>query len=329
MSKIFLRLYERVSYWGLEESGLTLKNRDSIILTNQYLFLLAIIFSVQSFFSFLFIGFGTTTYILLAVSSLFYTSFAFFKSLRTNKYAISFIFLLLCSITTYYSSLCGLESGIFLFYFPMLSAVFIFFSIKENKLLVIFILLFILSNLYLSAGSNFTLIRNSERYFGFRNTLLLLNISCMLSILMLNSYFFQVKREEYYFTLNRNLYKREQIENLKNELVRVRELISADDITEESLKHLVESAQINDALFVEKFNKFFPDFYNKINNTSSVPLTLSDLKYCGMLKLGFTTKQIAIYTNSSIKSVESKKYRLRKKLAIQIDENSKDWFSNI
>lgn len=44
MSKIFLHLYEQVSYWGIDESGLSLKNRDSIMLTNQYLFLLAIIF---------------------------------------------------------------------------------------------------------------------------------------------------------------------------------------------------------------------------------------------------------------------------------------------
>lgn len=170
-------------------------------------------------------------------------------------------------------------------------------------------------------------IKNGERYLPFRHTLLLLNISCMLVILTLNSYFFHIKREEYYFTLNKNRYKKEQIENLKNELVRVKELISGDDITEETLKYLMESAQINDALFVEKFNRFFPDFFHKINSISLTPLTLSDLKYCGMLKLGFTTKQIAVYTNSSIKSVESKKYRLRKKLATSNEESAKCLFS--
>lgn len=110
MSKIFLHLYEQVSYWGIDESGLSLKNRDSIMLTNQYLFLLAIIFSIHSFFSFLFIGLDTTTFFLLGISFLFFItflsfkSFNFFKLLRNNRYAISFVFLLLCSITTYYSS---------------------------------------------------------------------------------------------------------------------------------------------------------------------------------------------------------------------------------
>jgi DNA-binding CsgD family transcriptional regulator len=56
-------------------------------------------------------------------------------------------------------------------------------------------------------------------------------------------------------------------------------------------------------------------------------MSISDQKMCAMLKLGFTAKQIAIYTNSSVKSVEGKIYRLRKKLNLSSDVNSKTWFS--
>jgi hypothetical protein len=41
---------------------------------------------------------------LFFITFLSFKSFNFFKLLRNNRYAISFVFLLLCSITTYYSS---------------------------------------------------------------------------------------------------------------------------------------------------------------------------------------------------------------------------------
>ena len=111
--------------------------------------------------------------------------------------------------------------------------------------------------------------------------------------------------------------------------INIKELLKENVITDDYLQELVEAAQSNDTIFIEKFEKFFPGFFDKVKKISVTYLNLSDLKYCGLLKLGFSSKQIAIYTNSSVKAVEGKKYRLRKKLDIPTDEVSTTWFSNL
>jgi DNA-binding CsgD family transcriptional regulator len=54
---------------------------------------------------------------------------------------------------------------------------------------------------------------------------------------------------------------------------------------------------------------------------------MSDLEYCALIKLDFNTKEIAQSKDISIRTVESKKYRLRKKLNLPEDiKNINSWF---
>jgi DNA-binding NarL/FixJ family response regulator len=48
-----------------------------------------------------------------------------------------------------------------------------------------------------------------------------------------------------------------------------------------------------------------------------------------MMRLNLDTKQIATYTNTTVKSVEGKKYRLRKKLNIPSDIEITQWILSI
>ena len=63
--------------------------------------------------------------------------------------------------------------------------------------------------------------------------------------------------------------------------------------------------------FLEKFQLFFPDFIPALLkiNPDLVP---SELQMCALIKLEFRTKDIAICTDSTVKSVESRKYRVKK-----------------
>lgn len=329
MKNIIRRLYNTVSYYRVDESLTMPDEKDFIILLNQYIFLLSVIFFLHSLLSMFFIGLVTDTFLLLGISIFFCIAFIVHRNISKNRYIISVIFILLTGIVTYYSSLCSIGSGIFLFYLPLISAISIFFSWKSHRLFIIFLILFILSNIYLSAMSNFELVERNERYISIRHTLMVLNITCVLLLSALNSYFFQQKLEDYYFTLNRNLYQTGQIENLNNELERLKKILNKDVFSEETIKDLINSMQLNDVIFIEKFESIFPDYFDKLHKHSESPLSVSDIKMSAMLKLGFTTKQIAIYTNSSIKSVEGKIYRLRKKLKISSDSESKTWFTTL
>jgi|GEM_PF-1015183 len=77
-------------------------------------------------------------------------------------------------------------------------------------------------------------------------------------------------------------------------------------------------------VFLIEFKKQFPDFYDRLlmyNANIEV-----DMKFCALIRLDYTTVQMADYTKSSVRAVESKKYRIRKKLNIPRDKNIYEWF---
>ena len=69
-------------------------------------------------------------------------------------------------------------------------------------------------------------------------------------------------------------------------------------------------------------------FLKRIQN-SHPNLTHNDLKFCGYLRMNLTSKEIAPLLNISIKSVEIKRYRLRKKLQIEHSVNLTDYILSI
>ncbi|RXM40899.1 hypothetical protein BOQ62_03415 [Chryseobacterium sp. CH21] len=72
-----------------------------------------------------------------------------------------------------------------------------------------------------------------------------------------------------------------------------------------------------DSFFVNKIRELCP----KINDT--------ELEVCALIKLGLTTKEIAIATNSTYKAIESIKYRVRKKLNLDSGINLMLFFNEI
>lgn len=72
-------------------------------------------------------------------------------------------------------------------------------------------------------------------------------------------------------------------------------------------------------VFKEAFDNADKDFLKKIK-TAHPSLTPSDLKLCAYLRLNLTSKEIAPMLNISIRSVEIKRYRLRKKLNLMHDD---------
>ncbi|CAM3162678.1 hypothetical protein DRF59_11325 [Chryseobacterium flavum] len=87
----------------------------------------------------------------------------------------------------------------------------------------------------------------------------------------------------------------------------------------EQLNQLTELAIENEQAFYTMFQEIYPHFIE--NMLAKYPkLSTADLRLCAYLKMNFDTKQIASFTNSTIRSVDAKKYRLRKKLDIKPDE---------
>lgn len=95
-----------------------------------------------------------------------------------------------------------------------------------------------------------------------------------------------------------------------------------------NLRELIELVQNKDKSFHLKFSEVFPEFDQELLKINPA-LTHSDLEYCALMKLKFETKEIAQYKNVTINSVESKKYRLRKKLNIPTNIDIYTWMLKI
>lgn len=76
--------------------------------------------------------------------------------------------------------------------------------------------------------------------------------------------------------------------------------------------------------FKEAFDNADKDFFKKIKSRHP-NLTSNDLKLCAYLRLNLSSKEIAPLLNISIKSVEIKRYRLRKKMDLPHEVNLVDY----
>ena len=83
----------------------------------------------------------------------------------------------------------------------------------------------------------------------------------------------------------------------------------------QSSAEIFELAKQNDPAFLKKFQELFPDvvraFVQKHPDLSKSERILS-----AMIFLHFTTKEIASYTFLEIRTIQTKKYRLKKKLGL-------------
>ncbi|MFC4723208.1 triple tyrosine motif-containing protein [Geojedonia litorea] len=85
---------------------------------------------------------------------------------------------------------------------------------------------------------------------------------------------------------------------------------------------------LNDAkdwsFFEQAFNNADKDFLDKIK-IAHPDLTPNDLRFCAYLRLNLSSKEMAPLLNISVKSVETKRYRLRKKLGLEHDSSLIDY----
>ena len=81
-------------------------------------------------------------------------------------------------------------------------------------------------------------------------------------------------------------------------------------------------------LFETSFNEAHGSFFKKLkaNHPDLVP---NDLKLCAYLHMNMSSKEMASLLNISLRGVEIRRYRLRKKLNIPHDKNLAEFFMEL
>lgn len=74
------------------------------------------------------------------------------------------------------------------------------------------------------------------------------------------------------------------------------------------------------SFFEEAFNNVDKDFLNKVKKMYP-DLTPNDLRFCAYLRLNLSSKEIASLLNISVRSVETKRYRMRKRMNLEHKES--------
>ncbi len=110
----------------------------------------------------------------------------------------------------------------------------------------------------------------------------------------------------------------ELLTQIKDQLTEVTDKKSISPVIKIINKHL--SGNESWELFKEAFNNADSEFFKKLKSKHP-DLSPNDLKLCAYLRLNLSSKEIAPLFNISPRSVEIKRYRLRKKLDLETNEN--------
>lgn len=108
----------------------------------------------------------------------------------------------------------------------------------------------------------------------------------------------------------------------KNEvLVEVRELIQKEDLVNADLflSRIIESESYWDEFF-QRYNQFDKKFLDMLSQHEG-EFSLSEQKFCLLIRLGMSSKDIGSLLNITPGAIEKKRYRIRKKFGLDSNEN--------
>ena len=141
---------------------------------------------------------------------------------------------------------------------------------------------------------------------------------------------FVEKKDKELAISNLNLVKKTELLNIIKD-----DLKSTEDINEKGkIKRIIQSINKDNKeedtwqMFKEAFDKADHDFL-KIMKQKHASLTPNDLRLCAYLRINLTSKEIAPLLNISVRSVEIKRYRLRKKMDLTHEQGLTEYILSI
>ncbi len=96
----------------------------------------------------------------------------------------------------------------------------------------------------------------------------------------------------------------------------------------ESFNELVQLGRTNHPNFYARFKEIYPALHQKLT-TINTNLRLSELTLCAYIYLDFSSKDISEYTFKSVRTIQTRKSDLRKKLVIDSNQDIYIWMKGL
>ena len=135
--------------------------------------------------------------------------------------------------------------------------------------------------------------------------------------------------------INLALHFKSYIEYINPLKTKLKEAIDAPESEQKNkFKNIYTEIQNNNSLFNNtenlhnQINEIYKDFIDRLDQKYPT-LTKSEKRLCTMLYINMSSKEIAIISNTTIRSVETSRYRLRKKFNLSRDEDMIDFLRSI
>lgn len=103
-------------------------------------------------------------------------------------------------------------------------------------------------------------------------------------------------------------------------------LTESDEVMSDEL--LIELFRKNEVTAFVEFKSAHHQFIQKLLDINP-SFTVAELKLCALMRLNFETKEIVSLMGYSLRAVESKRYRIRKKVNIPSDMSLKEWMISL
>ncbi|MXN93000.1 hypothetical protein GR160_17375 [Flavobacterium sp. Sd200] len=97
---------------------------------------------------------------------------------------------------------------------------------------------------------------------------------------------------------------------------------------EEKYESLIDLIKKDDPAYFFLFEELYPDFKPKILSIEP-NISRAEMEFCTLLKLNLSTKKIAQLKFLEVRTVQNKKYKIRKKLNIPQEEDIYNWFAAV
>jgi AraC family transcriptional regulator, chitin signaling transcriptional activator len=119
--------------------------------------------------------------------------------------------------------------------------------------------------------------------------------------------------------------KRELLSDIHEELKEIKEAVR-NDASRQKLRDLLKKINFNLAdeehlqVFESNFERVHHEFFTELK-TNFPDLTQKELRLCAFVRMNLTNKEIASILNISVRGVETARYRLRKRLSLNHEED--------